>query len=443
MQVSTALGKSKVKSGSVPVFPVGQMLPFLLVSLIFFLWGMSNNLTDILVQQFKKSFELSLPEALLVQTAVFLAYGTMAIPAAQLMRRYGYKTGVLTGLILFGGGTFLFWPAAVFGRYTPFLIALFVCGCGQSVLETACNPFMAEFGPAETSERRLNFAQAFNPPGCIAGALFGTLFIFSGIEKSGGQVAQMKAAGTYAAYLHSEIMRVVPTYVGMAAILFVLAVFIGRTKFPKMKSETQADGKVGIGFSLLGKYKHLRMAVIAQFFYVGAQVATWSTLIPYMKVYTTETEKVCGYFLTGTLVALMLGRFFSTWMMRWVSAKTMLWGYSLINIALCVYAVARPGMGGAIAIVATSFFMSVMFPTIFALGVKGLGADTKLGGSLIVMAILGGALFPPLMGVVARTTGSLALGYLIPAAGYVAVGLYGYFDQADVEELEIGAAPAI
>ena len=443
MQVSTALGKSKVKSGSVPVFPVGQMLPFLLVSLIFFLWGMSNNLTDILVQQFKKSFELSLPEALLVQTAVFLAYGTMAIPAAQLMRRYGYKTGVLTGLILFGGGTFLFWPAAVFGRYTPFLIALFVCGCGQSVLETACNPFMAEFGPAETSERRLNFAQAFNPPGCIAGALFGTLFIFSGIEKSGGQVAQMKAAGTYAAYLHSEIMRVVPTYVGMAAILFVLAVFIGRTKFPKMKSETQADGKVGIGFSLLGKYKHLRMAVIAQFFYVGAQVATWSTLIPYMKVYTTETEKVCGYFLTGTLVALMLGRFFSTWMMRWVSAKTMLWGYSLINIALCVYAVVRPGMGGAVAIVATSFFMSVMFPTIFALGVKGLGADTKLGGSLIVMAILGGALFPPLMGVVARTTGSLALGYLIPAAGYVAVGLYGYFDQADVEELEIGAAPAI
>jgi FHS family L-fucose permease-like MFS transporter len=443
MQVSTSLGSSKEKVAGVPVFPVGQMLPFLLVSLIFFLWGMSNNLTDILVQQFKKSFELSLPEALLVQTAVFLAYGTMAIPAAQLMRRYGYKTGVLTGLILFGGGTFLFWPAAVFGRYTPFLIALFVCGAGQSVLETACNPFMAEFGPAETSERRLNFAQAFNPPGTITGALCGTLFIFSGIEKNAGDVAQMKAAGTYAAYLHSEIMRVVPTYVGMAGILFLLALFIARTKFPKMKSETQTDGKVGIGFSLLGKYPHLRLAVIAQFFYVGAQVATWSTLIPYMKVYTTETEKMCGYFLTGTLVALMLGRFFSTWLMRWVSPKTMLWGYSLINIALCVYAVLRPGMGGAIAIVATSFFMSVMFPTIFALGVKGLGADTKLGGSLIVMAILGGALFPPLMGVVARATGSLALGYLIPAAGYVVVALYGYFDRADAGEAEIDAAPVV
>ncbi len=441
MQVSTSLGKGKAGSG--PVFPVGQMLPFILVSLIFFLWGMSNNLTDILVQQFKKSFELSLPEALLVQTAVFLAYGTMAIPAAQLMRKYGYKAGVLTGLITFGLGTLLFWPAAVVGLYTPFLIALFVCGAGQSVLETACNPFMAEFGPPETSERRLNFAQAFNPPGCISGAAFGTLFIFSGIEKSAGQVAQMKADGTYAAYLHSEIMRVVPTYVGMAAVLFVLAIFIGRTKFPKMKSESQADGKVGIGFSLLGKYPHLRSAVIAQFFYVGAQIATWSTLIPYMKVYTTESEKVCGYFLTGTLVALMLGRFITTAMMRWIAPKTLLWVYSLINIVLCLYSVVKPGMGGAIAIVATSFFMSVMFPTIFALGVKGLGADTKLGGSLIVMGIMGGALFPPLMGLVAKLTGSLALGYLIPVAGYAVVALYGYFDRADVEETEISGAPVV
>src|SRR5665213_414903 len=212
MQVSTNAAGEKSPARSARVFPVGQMLWFVQVTAIFFLWGMSNNLTDILVQQFRKSFELSLIQAQLVQTAVFLAYGTMAIPAALIMRRFGYKAGILIGLVTFGTGTLLFWPAGVIGQYLPFLMALFVAGCGQSILETACNPFMAQFGPAETSEQRLNFAQAFNPPGTIAGVLFGTWFIFSGVEKTQDQVAAMKAAGTYTSYLHTEILRVVPTY---------------------------------------------------------------------------------------------------------------------------------------------------------------------------------------------------------------------------------------
>ncbi|HEX4005629.1 MAG TPA: MFS transporter, partial [Acidobacteriaceae bacterium] len=145
---------------------------------------MSNNLTDILVQQFKKSFELSLLQAQLVQTAVFLAYGIMATPAALMMRRFGYKTGLVVGLVTFGIGTLLFWPAAIIGQYTPFLIALFIVGSGSSILETAANPLAAQFGAPETSEERLNFAQAFNPPGTIAGVLVGTWFIFSGVDKS-------------------------------------------------------------------------------------------------------------------------------------------------------------------------------------------------------------------------------------------------------------------
>src|SRR6202789_3529500 len=177
MQVSTSVAGAKLQGGKKqPVFPVGQLLLFFLVTVLFFLWGMSNNLTDILVQQFKKSFELSPFSAQLVSTANFTGYFCMAIPAALVMRRWGYKTGMVMGLVLFGSGMVLFWPAAVTGQYLPFLVALFAVGCGASILETAANPFMAQFGPAATSEQRLNFAQAFNPPGTIVGVIIGARF---------------------------------------------------------------------------------------------------------------------------------------------------------------------------------------------------------------------------------------------------------------------------
>ncbi len=214
------------------IFPTGYMLPFLLTTLIFFFWGVSNNLTDILVQQFRKSFSLNLLQAQLVQTSVFLAYGTMAIPSALLMRRFGYKAGLLCGLIVFGTGTLLFWPAAVVGLYAPFLCALFVVGAGSSMLETAANPLIAHFGHPSTSAQRLNFAQAFNPPGTVTGVLIGTWFIFSGVEKTPAQIAAMQASGTYVAYLHHEILRVVPTYVGLGIVVLLLAAIIARTTFP-------------------------------------------------------------------------------------------------------------------------------------------------------------------------------------------------------------------
>jgi FHS family L-fucose permease-like MFS transporter len=408
------------------LFPVGQMLPFVLVTILFFLWGMSNNLTDILVQQFKKSFELNLLEAQLVQTAVFLAYGTMAIPAALLMRRFGYKSGILIGLVVFGVGTLMFWPAAIIGKYAPFLIALFVVGSGSSILETAANPFIAQFGDPATSERRLNFAQAFNPPGTITGVLIGTWFIFSGIEKNSTQIADMKAAGTYASYLHSEILRVVPTYVLLGSVVLALAAVIWRTKFPATLNATDTEGGDQGSFRALLHYPHLLMAVVAQFFYVGAQVATWSTYIPYMKAYTSVTERQAGYFLTASLVVFALGRFASTSLMRYFAPAKMMAIYAVINAGLLALSISHPGSIGVWGIMLTSFFMSLMFPTIFALGVKGLGPNTKLGGSLIVMAIIGGAIFPPLMGVIARASGSLALGYVLPLVGYVVVALYGF-----------------
>ena len=420
---------SKAQKIDAPLFREGYAVAFVLVIGLFFLWGMSNNLTDILVQQFKKSFELSPFQAQLVQTAVFLGYFTMALPMAIAMRRWGYKTGMLCGLALFGVGTLMFWPAAVMDTYGLMLTALFLIGCGSATLETAANPFMAEAGPAETSERRLNFAQAFNPSGSIAGILVGTFFIFSGVELSNDRVAVMKAQGTYGTYLHGELMRVVPTYVTLGVVVLLLGVVLYVTKLPSGGTITLPDVEIDDEkvFSQLGallRMRGIRAAVIAQFCYCGAQVGTWSAFIPYMKQYTHVSERGAGLLLTGNLIALTSGRFLSTALMRWISPVRMMALYAVVNIGLILVAVLAPSAVGVAALVATSFFMSIMFPTIFALGLKGLGKRTKMGGSLIVMAVVGGAIVPPLLGLVARLTMSYAMGYVVVAACYGVVAVY-------------------
>ena len=433
------------------LLPSGYLISFALTTIIFFIWGMSNNLTDILVQQFKKSFELSLLQAQLVQTANFLAYGVMAVPAALITERLGYRKGLVTGLVTFGIGTLLFWPAAVIGQYTPFLIALFLVGGGASILETAANPLVAQFGDAATSEQRLNFAQAFNPPGTILGVLLGTWFIFSGIEKAPVEVASMKIQGTYDAYLHKEILRVVPTYVALGVVVLFLAFLVSRARFPRMIDSQESmhpslrPSTKWSSYVRLFSNRQLMSAVVAQFFYVGAQVGTWSTLIPYLREYTVLGNKASGYFLTGTLVALALGRIVSTPLMRFFDPARMMTLYASVNLLLLIVGISHPGLVGGVAILATSFFMSIMYPTIFALGIKGLGGETKLAGSLLVMAIIGGALAPPLMGWVSRLTGSVAQGYWLPAAGYIVVALYGFlgpqFTNVRVSHDTVTAAP--
>jgi FHS family L-fucose permease-like MFS transporter len=427
MQVSTSTGSRTASSAKgVPVFPVGQMGLFGLVIVLFFLWGMSNNLTDILVQQFKKSFELSTFSAQLVSTANFTGYFCMAIPAALVMRKWGYKVGMISGLCLFGAGMVLFWPAAVSGTYVPFLVALFAVGCGASILETAANPFMAQFGPAPTSERRLNFAQSFNPPGTILGVFVGKLFIFSGVELTAVQVAQMKARGTYSGYLHGEIMRVVPTYIGLGSTVLLFALVLSRMKFPAMQSEHEGESGGQGSFRDLAHYPQLWFAVAANVLNVGGQICMWSNTIFYMKQYTPVSEKTAANYIIYSLVAMLVGRFVSTPVMKFISPSKMLGIYGLANVGLMAIAVTRPGMVGAWAIVGGSFFLSIMFPTIFALGLKGLGENTKLGGSMLVMAIVGGAFFPLVLGAISRSTGSMALGYLVPLFCFAGVSLYGF-----------------
>lgn len=429
MQISAPVTRTTTgtTTGNHPVFPVGNMLPFVLVTVLFFLWGMSNNLTDILVQQFKKSLELSQFSAQLVQTANFFGYFCMAIPAGLLMRRWGYKVGMVTGLVIFGSGMLLFLPAALRGEYAMFLIALFTVGCGASILETAANPFIAQFGDPVTSEQRLNFSQAFNPPGTITGVLIGTYFIFSGIEPNAAEIEAMKLKGTYHAYLHGEIMRVVPTYMIFGVVVLLCALILGLTKFPVMTSEHEGKGEDHGSFAELLHTPGIWIAVAANFCNVGGQISSWSSLIPYMKQYTTVSERTAAHYLTATLIALTLGRFISTPLMRFIRPSLMLGFYGLFNTLLMLAAVLRPGLVGAWAVVASGFFLSIMYPTIFALGLKGLGRNTKIGGSLLVMAIVGGAIFPPIQGLIARQTGSMALGYFVPMVGFAGVAIYGFY----------------
>ena len=407
------------------LFPSGNVLPFVLVTALFFLWGIPNNLNDVLIRQFMKSFAISRFQAGLIQSAFYMGYFVLAVPAALIMKRLGYKAGFIIGLLLFGSGAFLFWPAAILGRYWFFLVALFVIASGLSFLETASNPFIAQCGDPQTSERRLNFSQAFNPIGSIAGVLVGTIFIFSGIELTPQQVSAMQASDQYTAYLQLETLRVVRPYIVLGIIAFVWAGLIARTKFPLVRGEEEVGGSAGNMRDLLG-YPHFILAVVAQFLYVGAQVGTWSYFIQYVQDYTAQPEKVAGYFLTGTLVAFGVGRFASSYLMKFVPPYRLMGIYSLFNVVLVSLGVFAPGWIGLWAIFLTSFFMSLMFPTIFALGLKGLGANTKIGGSLIVMAIIGGAVFAPLMGFISQTAHSLAVAYAVPLAAYVFITYYAF-----------------
>ena len=404
------------------MFPRGVMIPFLLVTALFFLWGVPNNLNDVLIRQFMKSFALSRFSAGLVQSAFYLGYFILAMPAALLMRRFGYKFGFLTGLVLFGSGAFLFWPAALSGRYGYFLTALFVIASGLSFLETASNPFVAQLGPPGTAAQRLNFAQAFNPLGSITGALIGTIYIFSGTELTGSQIAALEAAHTYSAYLRSETMRVVAPYMVLGGIVLLWALLIAITKFPKVAGERDVQDHGS--FRELLRHRSFLLAVFAQFMYVGAQVGTWSYFIQYIQDSTHQSEKVAGYLLTGTLAAFGLGRFGSSAIMHYVRPDRLMASYSAINILLVGIGIVFPGWIGLWAIFLTSFFMSVMFPTIFALGIDGLGPATKVGASFIVMAIVGGAILTPLMGWLSQRSNSIAEAYSVPLACYCVVGLF-------------------
>jgi MFS transporter, FHS family, L-fucose permease len=381
------------------------VLPLVLVVSLFFLWGVANNLNDILIRQFKKAFELTDLQSGLVQSAFYLGYFLFAIPAGLLMRRYGYKAGIVVGLALYGLGAFLFYPAADLRTYGFFLFALFVIASGLSFLETSANPFVTVLGPPEGAERRLNFAQAFNPLGSITGVLIGRFFIFSGTDYTGAQIAAMTPQAR-AAYYAAQSGAVQDPYVAIGVVVLALAVLILMTRFPAVHDSHDPQAREAARWRELRGRRRFFFAVAAQFFYVGAQVGVWSYLIRYAEgtVPGTADRRAADYLIVS-LVLFMLGRFAGAALMRRLAPVLLLAVFAAVNALLAAVAIAMPGRVGLYALIASSFFMSVMYPTIFALGVSGLGEVRKLASSVLVMAIVGGAVLTPAMGALSGLAG--------------------------------------
>jgi len=417
----------RTEGAPVPLLPPGVARPFVLVTSLFFLWGIPNSMNDVLIRQFMKSFAISRFEAGLVQSAFYMGYFILALPAGLLMKRHGYKSGFLTGLCLFATGCFLFLPAAIEGKYGYFLAALFVVASGLAFLETASNPFIAQLGPSATAERRLNLAQSFNPLGCITGILLGTAFIFSGIELSPAQIAAKQAAGTYVSYMHSETLRVVTPYLVIGCFALLWALMIGLTKFPTFLQEREHNAEVSGNWRDLLHQHHFLLAVLTQFVQCGAQVCLWSYFIQYAREYAHTTDKLAGVLLAGVLVVFAVGRFASTGLMQRFSPSNIMTLYGVANACLILFAIAHPSWSGLMALLCTSFFLSLMFPTIFAMGLKDLGPNTNIAGSFIVMGIVGGAVFTPIMGLLAERLHSTAHAFIIPLLGMLFVAWYAHY----------------
>jgi FHS family L-fucose permease-like MFS transporter len=421
------MGSEKTNIEIFGFIPRENLFQFLLVTMLFLIWGIPNNMNDILIKQFMKSFELSRFQAGLIQSAFYMGYFILAIPSGLFMKRFSYKAGLVTGLLLFACGCCLFYPAAIANQYGYFLFALFVIASGLTFLETGANIYIVKLGHERTSERRLNFSQAFNPIGAVVGVLIGTWFIFSGIEHDAAKIAIMKVSGVYQTYLHSETMRVVNPYIVLGCFALFWAVLIMLSKFPKVN-----DAEVVTNVNEKGRVRELLKkpyflkGVLSQFFYCGAQTCTWSFFIQYVQDYTGQPEKIAGYFLTGTLVAFGVGRFSATYFMHYITPNKLMGIYCMINILLVGIAIIFPGFIGVWAIFLTSFFMSLMYPTNFALSIKGLGENTKIGGSIMVMAIVGGAFFPPVMGLIAESFNSMAIAMIIPLVAYIYIAYYAF-----------------
>ncbi len=384
---------------SAPITERRYVVPFALVTSLFFLWAIGVNLNDILIQHLKKAFGLTDFQSSLIQSAFFGGYFLAALPAGWLMQRLGYKRGILTGLLICATGAFLFIPAASIRVYGFFLFALFLMACGQSFLEVAANPYVITLGPAESSERRLNLAQSFNAMGAVMIALLGSRFILSGIEHAPAELTAMTQEQLLK-YSVSEANMVKTPYLVITGIFLFVALLIFLTKLPEIK-ETGGTESVASDVKLSGTlaFGHLIKGVVAQFFYVGAQVGVASFIIRFAEYTLSGThEKAAARYLQAHLAGFMIGRFAGSAIMQKVPAPRLLSLFAGGSLVCLLVVLLASGQAPVWAIVLIGHFHSIMFPTIFALSLKNLGSYTKLGSSLLVMSIIGGAIVPAIMG---------------------------------------------
>jgi len=433
-------------NSSAPLTERRYVVPLILVTSLFFLWALGVNLNDILIPHLKKAFSLTDFQSSLIQSAFFGGYFLAALPAGWLMERVGYKKGILIGLVICAAGASLFIPASYIRIYGFFLFALFVMACGQSFLEVAANPYVTILGPPQSSERRLNTAQSFNAVGAVVTPFIGARFILSGIEHTSAESAAM-SPGQMRAYRAYEASMVRVPYLVIAGIFLAVAILIYFSNLPEVPAVGTNIGTAETEVRLrdLRAFPHLVKGVIAQFLYVGAQVGVASFVISFAEHMISDThEKNAAHYLQMHLIGFMIGRFAGSAIMKKVPAPRLLSLFaagSLICLSVALFAM---GSVPVWAIVLVGFFHSIMFPTIFALSLKNLGPYTKLGSSLQVMAIIGGAICPAVMGIISDAT-NIQKAFIVPLLCHAYVlyfALAGYKPAVPIGLGKVGVSAA-
>lgn len=391
----------------------GFLIPFILITSLFFLWGFAHGCIDVLNKHFQELLNMSKARSAFIQFVFYGGYFLMAIPAGLIMQKAGYKKGIIFGLLLFAAGAFMMLPATMIQTFGSFLFCLFVIACGLTCLETAANPYTTILGPPEFGERRINFSQSFNGLGWIAGPLVGGMLIFSNTGNG------------------NKFASIALPYLLIGTLVLIVAVFFWRVTFPEIKEESPAEGNTGTAEKTsmrdLLKHPHFILAVIAQFLYVAAQTGINSFFINYVteeipSLTNQQAAQILGF---GGMGLFWLGRFSgSTFFMRIIRPNRLLAFYALANVITMSLVVAGLGWVSVIALFSTYFFMSVMFPTIFALGIKGMGPLTKKASSILVMSIVGGAIIPVIMGHIADVS-TMALGFIVPLVCFAFIVYYG------------------
>ncbi len=397
----------------------------LIVSMFLF-WGLANNMTDTLLAAFKKILSISDFKTSWIQIVFYGAYFCLALPGALFIRRFTYKSGVLLGLGLYITGALLFYPASLTQNYAHFLIALFILAGGLSILETSANPYIIVLGPEETGTRRLNFAQSFNPIGSLTGILLSKLFILSRLNPASAQERLNMGKEQLLQIQTDELNAIMGTYVGVALLLIVIWMAIVITRMPRSSDAGTSFDFLAVLRRILPK-RHYTYGVIAQFFYVGAQIGVWSFTIRYAMQELKLVEKEAATYYLLSLIIFSLFRFISTALMKVIRPAVLLMAAALLAMLCSLITITTGGMTGVIALVLISAFMSLMFPTIFGLAVRGLGGDTKIAGSGLIMAILGGAVLTAIQGRLSDFAGDIKVSYIIPLICFAVILVYARY----------------
>lgn len=429
------------ENSKIPVVSKAVLIPFILITSLFALWGFANDITNPMVSAFKKILELSNTQASWVQAAFYGGYFTMALPAAYVAKKYSYKTGILVGLVLYAIGALLFFPAAANENYMFFLVALYVLTFGLAFLETTANPFIMDMGAEETATQRLNLAQAFNPLGALTGLFVAQTFILAALQSDnldteGSPIYETLTGTAKAAVKTSDLEVIRNPYVILGLFVIVMLVIISFVKMPEKKKDKDATD-MWSSIKRIFKKERFVGGVIAQMFYVGAQIMCWTYIYQYAENLGIANREAVNY-AYAALVIFLVGRFLFTYLMKFIDAGKLLMLLSLLAVIFCLGTIFIQGMGGLYSLVLVSFCMSLMFPTIYGIALTGLGDDAKPASAFLVMAIVGGAFMPVLQGMILDVGGSayndttimgvpeVNFSFILPLACFFVVALYGY-----------------